>query len=120
MSSVSTDARGGRPRKSALRSKKNVYFDDFEWERIDETAARVGLSRSGFIRRAVLRMDIRVPPSQLDREALREVSAVGNLLNQLTRAVHAGHVDRALEEDLRHAIRLVTALVERITRMAPK
>jgi hypothetical protein len=120
MSTAPSDAKGGRPRKQSLRSKKNVYFDNAEWAWIDEIAAKVGLSRSGFIRRAVLRIDIRVPLSQLDREALREVSAVGNLLNQLTRAVHAGHVDRALEEDLRHALRLVTALVSRITRMAPK
>ena len=85
------------------RKNRCIRFDDDEWNQVTQLAKEAGMTRSHFIRTRALK-SLRAPRlrSELDYQAIHQLSRLGNNLNQLTRLMHTG---RPEYEDLRQVLR---------------
>lgn len=72
-----------------------------ELDAIKKRAQQTGLTVSEFVRRAALYSRVVIKESRHDVELVRQLSAIGNNLNQLVRKSHAsGRMDTRRLEDL--------------------
>lgn len=113
---MSASFRGGRPRKDrhSIRRKINVYVSPEEQTKIDSAARLACLDRSTYIREVTLGYDVKAPPSLFDREGLELLRRAGGLLNQAMHSVHRGELDRRIEFDIAHLLKLQAATLERL------
>ncbi len=80
--------KGGRPKKSSVSRKSKtigVCFSEPELYALRHRAAKVRLPLSVYCHDAVLSGVIKEPLKKEDIEILRELSAIGNNLNQLAK-----------------------------------
>jgi hypothetical protein len=92
-----TASNGSRPRKPARREKvAHIRFSDDETAAVEGAAERAGLSVSAFLRSLSLEgAGVRPFMSRQDRAIIemlvQDMRAVGGNLNQIARALNAGH-----------------------------
>lgn len=83
------------PGENRKRQKKvTIRLADEEYEAVEEKADKAGLTVPAFLRELALRQKIR--PPLIDKEGATELSkqiwAIGNNINQLTKMAHQGKV----------------------------
>ncbi len=83
----------------------SVWLTDQEHQHLKEQAELSGLGIDPFIRRLILGMDLRPRPPDVYAALLRELSAIGNNINQLAHQANAR--GRAAPEEISEAARLV-------------
>ena len=83
------------PRDGSLPPKEKRDFwlpkirvSEAERARVEQQAEAAGLSLSAYARQALLHGAVIVRHSAVDPEAVRQLAAIGNNLNQLTRKTH--------------------------------
>ncbi len=109
----------GRPRLAPDERKvaqiPPVRCTDAELHFVEAQAAAAGLSLSDYARRRLLGQVVAPAVSVADDRLLMELNAIGNLLNQIARALHTDRPERA---DLSVAIndfrRITSALAARV------
>lgn len=69
----------------------HVFLSEPEQRRLQENAAASGLSRSEYIRRLIMGQEIRPRPPDEYAALLRELSAIGNNINQLAHTANITH-----------------------------
>ena len=108
--------KGGRPKKSpvALKSKTiGVCFSEPELYTIKYRADRAGLPLSIYCHDAVLNALIIESVKKEDLELLKEISAIGNNLNQLTKLAHnqgAFSLESAIRMVLKYILKIINKL----------
>lgn len=109
----SRSPKGGRPRKLGDRREAHLILRVSHEEKatIQAAAQRVGLSASDYVRRRALNAQIPSRPVGADPALISELNAIGNNLNQLTRAVHRGSAFQEYWRDVGHQLRLTLAKV---------
>ena len=83
----------------------SVWMTDEEYRHLKELSAMCGLGVDPMIRQLVAGTELRPKPPEEYAALLRELSAIGNNINQLARYANTGK--RATEEELQEAIRLI-------------
>lgn len=89
-------------RKRCVKS----YFTQEEFVQLQAAAEASGMTHAAFVRAAALGAKPRAKPARGTAEAIRQLTALGNNLNQLTKLAHAGRapasdlLERALGEVL--------------------
>lgn len=89
--------RGGRPVKQPDEKRClqiNVRLTIAEHDDIAAEAAKANLSVSDYIRRTALNHRVIVPKSLADAALIREINAIGNNVNQISRAANRGQDER--------------------------
>ena len=82
-----------------------LWLDDSEYERLCELCCTSGLSTSAVIRKLVMGVQLRPRPPDQYAALLRELSAIGNNINQIA---HWANARKSVSEpEIRAAIRLV-------------
>lgn len=91
---------------------------------LGEKAIAAGVSISSLIRRAALDMKLKVRPPKLDADAMRQLAAIGNNLNQLARALNmsaeSGSIDPVLGANLRRQLDAIQDAMLEISREVTK
>ena len=67
----------------------HVFLNDTEHRQLMKQVKATGLSKSALVRKLIIGLDIRARPPTEYVALLREMSAIGNNLNQLVRIVNA-------------------------------
>ena len=85
-----------------------------EWKRVCEVAARLGVTRSAYVRQQTLTAARRRQPvpADLDPELRRELGRIGNNLNQIARALNIG--EQVKPAKLEAVIDELGSLLERV------
>lgn len=83
-----------RQRGGQRTAAKLVYFTPAELDQVEELARIAGRPVGRYIREAALGVRLAAKPGQVTDAALAELARIGNNLNQITRAAHAGGVPR--------------------------
>lgn len=102
--STSSGGQGGRPKKDPADRRTNshgVYLSDKEKEQLEKNAEAAGLSVNEYIRRKTLGGE--AVQAKADEATRRELRAIGNNLNQLTRRAHESGIGK-VEAQLEYAI----------------
>lgn len=81
-----------------------------ELDHITKQTDATGLSKSELARRAIFGLSIKTRKPVADTEALRELAAMGNNLNQLAKAINQGRAPEHLAEAVSDMQRRVTEL----------
>ena len=89
----------------------SVWMDEQEYRHLKKQADRAGLGIDPFIRSLVAGMEIKPRPPDTYAALLRELSAIGNNVNQLAYWANARH--SASEDEIKRA----AALVREVWRM---
>lgn len=95
--SRSIKGRGGRPVKQPDEKRClqiNLRVTIAEHDDIAAESAKANLSVSDFIRRSALNQRVIVPKSVADAALIREINAIGNNVNQISRAANRGQDER--------------------------
>ena len=88
--------KGSKKPKHKNRSSQVTFWVTLsERDRISANAERAGVSMSAYIRSLALGKPLRQKPSVLADELIRQLSRIGNNLNQLLRHAQAGKFDGA-------------------------
>lgn len=91
-----------------------------ERETLGRKATAAGVSISNFIRQAALGLELKPRLPSLDAAALRELSAIGNNLNQLARALNgsaaSASIDAVLIANLRRQLDAIHTAMQEICR----
>lgn len=106
----------GRKRRvtESISRNTNIRFSDAELLEIDENANLAGMTRSEYIRRRVLGRPVKAKPGVMDAQAINQLRAIGNNLNQAVRKLNISGRDDLLTE----AVEMVReALVKLLDRM---
>ena len=61
----------------------SLWLDDYEFGFLTENAKRTGLKKEQYIRKLIMQREIRPRPPDEYAKLLRELSAIGNNINQL-------------------------------------
>ena len=109
----------GRPVRSMVVP---VRLNSAERAALGEKAAVCGVSVSAMLRSAALKQKITPARPKLDLDAVRELSAIGNNVNQLARALNfalaQGSIDPVLAENIGRALKgineAMTAIAEEV------
>lgn len=75
-----------------LRNRKNgvlIYLTDSEKKHLTKQAERAGLNNSVFIRKLILGAEVRPRPPDEYGKIIRELSAIGNNVNQIARIANS-------------------------------
>ncbi len=83
----------------------SVWLTDQERQYLREQAKRAGLGTDPFIRQLIMGVEIRPRPPDTYAALLRELSAIGNNINQLAHQANAR--GEATREEITEAARLV-------------
>ncbi len=67
-----------------------TYFTAGEFAQLQEAAEASGLTHAAFVRASSLGTKPKAKPTRVAAESIRQLTAIGNNLNQLTRLAHAG------------------------------
>lgn len=83
------------PRPTLPESERRDYilkvrFSGAELEEVESSADLAGLPVSTFIRTAALGLPMKPRPTRMNAEAIRQLAAVGNNINQLAHQANAG------------------------------
>lgn len=85
-----------------------LWLDDVEYAHLNKQCERSGLSTSAFIRHSIMDIHIRPRPSDTYAALLRELSAIGNNVNQIAYWANArGSVSEAEIHDAAALVRQV-------------
>ena len=109
--------KGGRPKKSpvSLKSKTiGVCFSEPELYTIKYRADRAGLPLSIYCHDAVLNALIIESVKKEDLELLKEISAIGNNLNQLTKLAH-NQGAFSLKLDIRMVLKYILQIINKLS-----
>ena len=107
-----------RPRlASAVRRDVRIVtrWTPGDWKRVCGVAARLGVTRSAYVRQQTLtgaRRRRQPVPARLDPELRRELGRVGNNLNQISRALNMGEAVKPA--NLEAVIEKLGSLLERV------
>lgn len=75
-----------------MRNRKNgvlVYLTESEKKHLTKQAERTGLNNSVFIRKLILGTELRSRPPDEYGKIIRELSAIGNNVNQIARVANS-------------------------------
>ncbi|MEQ9145526.1 MAG: plasmid mobilization relaxosome protein MobC [Parvibaculaceae bacterium] len=89
-----------------------TYFTADEFARLREAAEASGLTHAAFVRASALGEKPQPKPTRMAAESIRQLTAIGNNLNQLTKLAHSGLVPPL--ETLETALHEVLSAVRRI------
>jgi len=109
--------KGGRPRKSDARRKSRtvgVCFSEPEYYAVKHRADKAGLPVSIYCHDAILLGTVAETIKKEDLELLKQLSAMGNNLNQLTRLAHI-HGVKIIENN---AVIILKNLIEIINKLS--
>jgi len=91
-----------RPKKDDLYLKKyqcNIRLDSREREFAEEEAAKIPCSVANWIRKSAFSKErINVKYSGIDRNTYRQLSAIGNNLNQISRRINSQQYPKVFKE----------------------
>jgi hypothetical protein len=91
---------------------------------LGEKATVAGVSISSLIRQAALSMRLKPRPPKMDADAMRELAAIGNNLNQLARALNlsaaSGGIDPVLCSNLRRQLDVIQNAMLNLTKEVTK
>ena len=73
---------------------KHIWFDRQEAQDLQKKAKKACLTEAALIRLLIRGYEPREKPDERFYDAMRELSAIGNNINQLTRAVNAGYASQ--------------------------
>ena len=68
-----------------------LWLDDGEHQHLTRQCAVTGLTASAFVRKCVMGTELRPRPPDTYAALLRELSAIGNNINQLARVANSTH-----------------------------
>ncbi len=88
-----------------------------EKERLENSARRCGLSKTTYLRRLILGMEVKPRPTQEIKDLRTEIHHIGNNINQIARSVNAGI---ATAEDARRGLYLLDQVYELMYQVAKK
>lgn len=89
-----------------------ICLSDKEHRHLKKQMAATGLSCAALLRRLVLGLDIRPRPPEEWPELVRQVSAIGNNINQIVRVANS---EKKVEPQVLHEVmRLQAAVWERV------
>ncbi len=88
-----------------------------EKERLENSARRCGLSKTTYLRRLILGMEVKARPTQEIKDLRTEIHHIGNNINQIARSVNAGI---ASAEDARRGLYLLDQVDELMYQVAKK
>ncbi len=88
-----------------------------EKERLENSARRCGLSKTTYLRRLILGMEVKPRPTQEIKDLRTEIHHIGNNINQIARSVNAGI---AAAEDARRGLYLLDQVYELMYQVAKK
>ncbi len=88
-----------------------------EKERLENSARRCGLSKTTYLRRLILGMEVKPRPTQEIKDLRTEIHHIGNNINQIARSVNAGI---ATAEDARRGLYLLDQVYELMYQVAQK
>lgn len=110
-----------RPRKDPTEAltewvRSRVTVEDKQ--RIEDNAAKAGLSVSEFVRRASLGAKFNTASkdlgaSRMDVQTMAELNAIGVNINQYARAANAG---RDMPQSIEHTLHLLYQTIEKVSR----
>lgn len=89
-----------------------TYFTHAEFAQLQAAAEASGMTHAAFVRAAALGAKPRAKPARVTADTIRQLTAVGNNLNQLTKLAHAGRAPAI--ELLEAALNEVLSAVRRI------
>ena len=101
-----------KPESDRHESRLTIYLTSDEIARIREAADLAGMTVSAFVRGAALGTQVRAKPTRARSALIRELSAVGNNLNQLARRANAGRMP--VEAEIRRSLDEVLAVIRRL------
>lgn len=88
-----------------------------EYEKLKKDAQKCGLSRSAYLRRLILKKDIKARPPEELKKLYTEINRIGNNINQIARSVNAGI---ATPEDAGKAVFLLAKVYEKLHEAAKR
>lgn len=91
----------------------SLWLTDREYQHLKQQAEITGLKVDPFIRQLIMGVDLRPRPPDTYAALLRELSAIGNNINQLAHQANArGEATREEIEDAARLVRQVARLVK--------
>lgn len=111
--------KGGRPRLLPEERRRHIFqpgFNDHEARQLIARAEQAGLDTVELIRRTALNSQINTIPT-CNREAMVELTRIGNNLNQVARALNSGQrlKDGQVDAWLDHVKNEIAAIGRRLT-----
>ena len=95
--------------------KYTVRFNEAEHQHFKEQAARAGYAGEEYIRQLVAKQNIQPRPSEELENVRRQMSAVGNNINQVARKVHStGSVTPKDIQELMQFLEQIWSAVKRL------
>jgi len=85
-----------------MRTRQNrleIHLSDKEYRHLKKQAEASGLSLSAFIRKAIMGIEVKARPPTDYPEILRQLSGIGNNLNQIARKANSS--DEVVMEELK-------------------
>ena len=101
-----------KPAEDKRRHTLKIAVTDAELDQVQQRAQAAGLTVSAYARQAMLGSTPRVKRAVTNAAAIRELTAVGNNLNQLARRANGGRFP--IEADIREALAELAEVVERL------
>ena len=87
----------------------SVWLNDAELDHLRRQAVAAGLGMDPFLRSLILGVELRPRPPDTYAALLRELSAIGNNINQLARKANAGFASR---DEVTRALRMLDRVYE--------
>jgi len=109
--------KGGRPKKGISERKTrtiHIRVSEPEYYAIKHRAEIAGLTVSAYSHSAILESKIVEPVKKEDMEVLRNLSRMGNNLNQLAHRANQFQMPY-LEKDIRNTLNLHTEIIEKLS-----
>ena len=105
--------KGHRKASAEVRSERiDVYVTPAELAAIDEAAETCDQTRAAFVRACSLGVRPQAKPARVSAQTIRQLTSIGNNLNQLARQANTGLVVSTLSIDA--ALQAVLRAVRRI------
>ncbi len=100
-----------------MRERKHtlmLYLSDKEYEHLERNLKKTGISKSSFIRKLILGIEIRPRPPDEYLRLIREVNAIGNNINQIA---HIANAEQHISQDkIAEVIQLQNDLIRAVRR----
>lgn len=93
----------------------HITLAEKEFDTLCSDARRCGLSRSTYLRRLIMKKQIKARPTEDIRKLYAEVNRIGNNINQIARGVNAGI---AKSEDIAMSAFLMKKIYELMEKVA--
>ena len=81
-----------KPQADSRSIRIDVYVTKAELDAIDGAAEACDLTRAAYVRSCCLRTRPQAKPARITADAIRQLTSIGNNLNQLTRQANSGFV----------------------------